>query len=410
MPRPSTKTPDVPRTAPASTASSSAPRPPAALPRRRVALIVETSNEYARGLLHGIRAYIREHPHWDIDLDERRRGEATGWLRDFHGDGVIARIENPAIAAEVLAAKVPCVDVSAARQVPGIPWVETDDAEIARLAFDHLAERGIRSFAFCPAPEFNWSEWRQTRFETLCAAAGAKCAVYSPPAGKVLSHDEQLESLAAWLKGLPKPLGVMAAYDITGRQLLAAAKLADLPVPDEVAVVGVDNDELLCDLSDPPLTSVAPDTDATGYLAAQLLDRMMGGHRVAATAHLVKPIGVIPRGSTDTLAVADERIAAAVRYIRAHACDGINVSDVLEHVDMSRRVFETLYRKTLGRMPHEEIVRTRIARVKDLLSQTDLPLHEVARRTGFKHVEYMSVVFKKKTGLPPSHYRDKRGS
>ncbi len=384
---------------------------PAPLPRRRVALIIETSNEYARGLLHGIRSYIREHPHWDIDLDERRRGEATGWLRGWHGDGVIARIENAAIAAEVLESKLPCVDVSAARQVPGIPWVETDDTDIARLAFDHLAERGIRSFAFCSAREFNWSDWRRQRFEAICKEKGFALAIYPPADQKrALSHDEQLDALAAWIKALPRPLGVMAAYDILGRQVLAACKLADLTVPDEVAVIGVDNDELLCDLSDPPLTSVAPDTDRTGYLAAKLLDRMMAGEKVAPSAHLVKPLGVVPRLSTDTLAVADERIAQAVRYIREHACDGINVGDVLAHVAMSRRVFEAAFRKVLGRMPHEEIVRTRVQRVKDLLTQTDLPLFDVAMRTGFKHVEYMSVVFKKKTGLPPSEYRERRGA
>src|SRR6266487_3925838 len=135
--------------------------------RKRVALIIEMSNEYARGLLHGIRAYIREHQAWEIDLDERRRGEATDWLKDFKGDGVIARIENAAIAKEVLDSKLPCVDVSAARQVPGIPWVETDDAEIARLAFEHLKERGLRHFGFCGDDHYNWSTWRRDAFAQL---------------------------------------------------------------------------------------------------------------------------------------------------------------------------------------------------------------------------------------------------
>src|SRR3954468_23608387 len=151
--------------------------------RRRVALIVETSNEYARGLLHGIRAYIREHGHWDIDLDEHGRGESTTWLRDWHGDGVIARIENARIAAEVLATGLPCVDLSAARQVPGIPWVETDDAAIARLAFDHLKERGLRHFGFCGASPFNWSNWRRDHFLQCAAGAGCECSLFSEPAG-----------------------------------------------------------------------------------------------------------------------------------------------------------------------------------------------------------------------------------
>jgi LacI family transcriptional regulator len=378
--------------------------------RKRVALIIETSNEYARGLLHGIRAYIREHEHWDIDLDERRRGEATGWLRGWHGDGVIARIENAAIAAEVLDCHLPCVDVSAARQVPGIPWVETNDAEIAGLAFEHLKERGLDHFGFCGDDHYNWSRWRRERFTQLAQGAGCDCAVFPPPTAQSgLTHDEELDALTAWIKKLPKPVGVMACYDIRGRQVLAACRAANCTVPDEVAVIGVDNDELLCDLSVPPLSSVAPDTDATGYMAAKLLDRMMDGEQIPPTAHLLKPIGVVPRLSTDMLAISDPEMSQAVRFIRAHACEGINVADVLQHVSMSRRVFETEFKKLFGRMPHEEIVRTRIQRVKELLTQTDLPLYTVADRTGFKHVEYMSVVFKKKTGLPPSEFRDRKG-
>jgi LacI family transcriptional regulator len=381
--------------------------------RRRVALIIETSNEYARGLLHGVRAYIREHGGWDIDLDERRRGEATGSLRQFKGDGIIARIENAAIAAEVLASKLPCVDVSAARQVPGIPWVETDDAAIAALAFEHLQEKGLRHFAYCGDASFNWSAWREEQFVRRARVAGFDCAVFPAAAqsrgANPKSQVPPLDSLAQWLRSLSTPVGVMACFDLRGRQLLAAAKLAELRVPDDVAVVGVDNDELLCDLADPPLTSVAPDTDATGYLAAELLDQMMAGRRVAATAHLLKPIGVIPRLSTDTLAVADPQLAAAVRYLRAHACEGINVEDVLRHVPMPRRTFETEFKRLFGHMPHDELVQTRLRRVKELLTQTDLPLHAIAAKSGFKHAEYLSVVFKKHTGVPPSDYRARKG-
>jgi LacI family transcriptional regulator len=408
----------MPRTRKPAAPAAATPAPPAARDpdrgrrrRKRVALIVETSNEYARGLLHGIRAYIREHEHWDIDLDERRRGEATGWLRGWHGDGVIARIENAAIAAEVLNCHLPCVDVSAARQVPGIPWVETDDAEIARLAFEHLKERGLRHFAYCGDDHFNWSTWRRDVFAKLVHDIGCDCSIFPTPSAspQTLTHEQELQAISAWVKKLPKPVGVMACYDIRGRQVLAACRAANCAVPDEVAVIGVDNDELLCDLSVPPLSSVAPDTDTTGYMAAQLLDRMMDGEAIPATAHLLKPIGVVPRLSTDTLAITDPEMSQAVRYIRAHACEGINVADVLKHVSMSRRVFETEFKKLFGRMPHEEIVRTRIQKVKELLTQTDLPLYTVADRTGFKHVEYMSVVFKKKTGLPPSEFRDRKG-
>src|SRR5437016_5694117 len=205
--------------------------------RKRVALIIETSNEYARGILHGIRAYIREHGGWDIDLDERRRGEATQWLDGWRGDGVIARIENAAIAAEVLRSKLPCVDVSAARQVPGIPWVETDDQEIAKLAFEHLRDKGLKRFAFCGDPHFNWSNWRRDHFTQLARQAGCECAVFpsegedrtGAPAKRrngektrrrfagspirrfnshAQAHEHELTSLTHWLRALEKPTRV----------------------------------------------------------------------------------------------------------------------------------------------------------------------------------------------------------
>jgi LacI family transcriptional regulator len=177
-------------------------------------------------------------------------------------------------------------------------------------------------------------------------------------------------------------------------------------VPDDVAVIGVDNDALLCELASPPLSSVIPNTHRTGYEAAALLDRMMRGKRVAPTAHLIAPLGVAARQSTDVLAVDDRAVARAVQFIREHACEGINVSDVLRAVPLSRRVLEQRFQRLLGHTPREEILHVRLNRVKQLLSETDLPLYLIAERTGFEHVEYLSVVFKRETGKTPSAFRD----
>jgi LacI family transcriptional regulator len=199
----------------------------------------------------------------------------------------------------------------------------------------------------------------------------------------------------------------MACFDIVGRQVLEACRQIDAAVPDEVAVVGVDNDELLCELADPPLSSVFPDTQRTGYVAAELLDKLMSGHRVPPKGHFIEPLGVIVRESSDVLAIEDADVSQAVRFIRAHACEGINVHDVLTagHIPLSRRVLESRFKKLIGRTPHEEIDRVQLNRVKELLRETDLPLTEIARRAGYEHVEYLSVVFKKKVGTPPSQYR-----
>jgi LacI family transcriptional regulator len=174
-------------------------------------------------------------------------------------------------------------------------------------------------------------------------------------------------------------------------------------------VIGVDNDRLLCDLADPPLSSVICNTHRTGYEAAALLDRMMSGEPVPPEACLIKPLGIETRQSTDILAIDDPHVAVAVRFIREQACTGIQVSDVLQHVPFSRRVLESRFRKILDRTPHEEIARLRIDRVKQLLVETDLPLLVIASRAGFQHVEYMTVAFKKQVGVPPSKFRQSAG-
>ncbi len=375
---------------------------------KRVALVVETSNEYARGLLHGVRAFIRRHGPWSIVLGEDSRGHTdASWLANWDGDGIIARIENAQIAKSVIASGLPAVDLSAARLATQFPMVETDDRAIARLAAEHLLDRGLEHFGFAGQPGFQWSDLRQRQFVKRLKQDGHDCATY-PPTGRRRARrtlQEEIEALAGWIETLPRPVGVMAAFDVRGRQVLEACRIIDVTVPDEVAVIGVDNDELLCDLADPPMTSVAPDTDRTGWLAAELLDKMMAGQTVAPDAHLIPPIGVVARESTDILNVADPAVADALRLIRAKACDGVRVADVLNQVGLTRRALDARFQKLLGRSAHAEIRRLQIERIQQLLRETDLPLAEIAHRTGFKHVEYLSVAFKKAVGVPPAQFR-----
>ncbi|MBC7365206.1 MAG: DNA-binding transcriptional regulator [Undibacterium sp.] len=375
--------------------------------RRQVALLIETSNAYARGLLQGVVHYIREHQPWSFHLMEQGRGDdPPAWLEGWKGDGIIARIETPRIAAAVMKTGLPAVDLSAARLVPALPWVETDDAEIARLAAEHLLERGFRNFAFCGEARFNWSVWREQHFAERVRAAGHECHFYRPKdEGAAGSAAAQVAEIGRWLQTLPKPVGIMACYDNRGQQVLDACRSAGFAVPDEVAVIGVDNDELLCELASPPLSSVMPNAHRTGYVAAARLDRLMAGKKVTPMAELIPPLGVASRHSTDAFALEDRAIVQAVRMIREHACEGINVGDVLKVVPLSRRVLEQRFQKQLGRTPREEILQVRLARVKQLLGETKLALYQIAERTGFEHVEYLSVVFKRETGLTPSVWR-----
>lgn len=384
----------------------------------RVAVVIEASNAYARGLLAGIHRHVREHEPWTIFLPEHGRGSPPlERLASWRGDGVIARVETPA-TADVLttlkrSSKVPIIDVSAARLLPDVPYVETDDAAIAAVAADHFVERDFRHFAFIGDARFRWSENRRTAFAAALAGRGhtvhdfadaiprrpRKASRASPE-----SSDDD-EAIERWLSGLPKPVAVFACYDIRGRQVLEACRRARLDVPDHVAVLGVDDDELLCGLSTPPLSSVVPDAVGAGRLAAELLERLMRGERLARGEWLLSPLGISTRQSTDVLAIDDDFVVAAVRYIRDHACRGIKVTDVADALQTSRRILEHRFAKRLGHTPHEEILRVQFRRVEQLLRETDLPLATIADRCGFHHPEYMTVAFTRRHGMPPSRWR-----
>jgi LacI family transcriptional regulator len=215
----------------------------------------------------------------------------------------------------------------------------------------------------------------------------------------------QEERVAAWLKGLARPLGLFACNDVHGQQVLNACREHRILVPEELAVVGVDNDIMLCELSAPPLSSVVPDTEKIGLEACTMLDRMMRQGTSELPTTFVGPLGMKTRQSTGMFAVADSNVAAAVRIIRDHACDGVNVQDVADRVALSRSTLERKFQKHLGRTPKEEILRVQMDRIRGLLINTDYSLGAIASMTGFRHPEYLSVVFRREAGETPIAFR-----
>ncbi|GIG88581.1 AraC family transcriptional regulator [Plantactinospora endophytica] len=371
---------------------------------RHVALLVETSNAYARGLLVGIRKYLVSHPGWSIYLAEHSRHETDlSWLDGWRGDGVIARIENQETAERVRRLRVPAVDLSAAYLTPELPCVETDDATIARWATEHFAERGLRNFAYCGDARFGWSVKRGDHYAAEVRRLGHEPHEFRMEPSGTLAGDRL--ALASWLLDLPKPVGVLTCYDIAGQEVLEACKIAGLAVPDSVAVLGVDNDELMCNLTTPALSSIQPDTTRTGFLAASLLDQMMSGQALDPCLHLIPPLRVETRQSSDILAVADPVVARALQLIRDRVDEGIPVSAVQRHVGLSRRALDYRFLRVLGRTVHEEITRVRMERLADLLIRTDWTLPRLAERLNFSHAEYMGVAFKKYSGKSPGEYR-----
>jgi LacI family transcriptional regulator len=376
--------------------------------RPHVALMVETTLIYGRHLLRGIIRYLRSHQPWSVFFELRELGASPpDWLKNWRGDGIISRPTNPALAELLRKKKIPVVNLNDVYSDLGLPLIESDHEAIGRLAAEHLLERGFRQFAFCGFSGHAWSGKRREAFRTAVGKAACSCTIYESPWGGPKAHpwEEEQQAIGDWLQSLPRPVGVLASNDMRGQHVLDACQRVHLGVPEEVAVVGVDDDALLCELCDPPLSSVVPNAERVGYEAAALLDQLMAGAKPPRQALLIEPLGVTARQSTDVLAIDDAHVASAVRYIREQACHGATVNDVLEQVPLSRTILERRFRKYLGRSPQAEIRAVQLKRVKQLLGETDLRLEQIAELAGYEHPEYLSVVFKRETGLTPGKYR-----
>ncbi len=378
--------------------------------RRSVALLIETSNHYSRELLQGIREYLRRRGDWALHLTEQGRGGAAPtWLARWRGEGIIARIENQQIERAVASVGVPVVNLSASGFGLSYPSVITSSEELAAMAGEHLIERGLEHFAFCGDGRFRWSYDHGAHFVNYLRSFGYGCSVYQSGKDDDGDWEREKRNLARWLQSLPLPVGLMACYDIRGQQVLEVCREVGLQVPEEVAVVGQHNDELLCNLCDPPLSSVIPNPRRSGYLAAELLDRLMRGEDFDPEVHQVSPTGVAVRHSSDVVAVADPAVSRAIRFIRAHALERISVSDVLSEVPMSRTLLERKFRALLNRSPYEEIQLIRLRKAKELLLDSKLSVAEVSERVGYSSPEYLSAIFKKKFGLSPRAFAAAEG-
>jgi LacI family transcriptional regulator len=335
------------------------------------------------------------------------------WLKTWKPDGVIARIETQGLARSLAALRVPTVDLRGKFQLPGVITLDTDSAATAKLAAEHFIDRGFRNFAFCGYPGLNFSDQRCQGFVQYLAERGYRAAVYAPPeekpSGETIRRETEgalhEEEIAKWLLTLPRPLAVMTCNDARGRQVIDACAQHQIRVPEEVAVIGVDNDEVLCGLSNPPLSSVKPDAERIGYLGAELLHQKLQGKPIEEPTQLIPPTGIVTRLSSDILAVDDPVVAEAMHLIRQHACTGISVENLLDFLSVSRATLERRFIKLLGRSPKDELQRLRLQKAEDLLRETSYLLTTIAEMTGFKTVAHMSVVFKAHAGISPGQYR-----
>jgi len=382
-------------------------------PVRQVAVIIDGSKPYDRKVIGGIGTYAQHRGRWSLFVEENPL-QKLSVLRTHRWDGVIANFDERRIAAVVAGMHVPVVAVGGSygwyERRSGIPYVSVDEEAVVRLAFEHLRQRGFSRFAFCGFARTRingWSADRGRRLRQMADAAGCRCAIYSGRQATMQNWGPLQDELAAWLAGLPKPVGLLACNDARARHVLEACRRSGLRVPEELAVVSVDDDAMLCELTDPPLTSIDPGAHQVGQTAAAVLDRLMAGRRPRQPVITVKPKGLVVRRSSDVVAVADSDVAAALRYILDHACDGIHAEDVARQVTVARITLERHFRTVLGRSIHAEIQRIRLERARRLVAESGVPLKQIGALIGVRQATYFRALFRRHFGCTPAEYRRK---
>ena len=375
--------------------------------RRRVALVMGLADTYEHGIARGVVRYSKERHTWDL--------YGYGWmfrpvdaLGYWRGDGIIARVESARDAERLGRMRVPVVDVAGAHAGRSFSRVTSDDLETGRKAGTYLASCGFRRFAFCGVAGTGWSDNRRKGFQQ--SVAGTR-------EGDLALFEESLpwwESLAEsgplkkWLASLVKPVGIFACNDTAGLKLTELCRSLGVPVPEAVAVLGVDDEDILCEMASPSLSSIRLDCESIGYRAAALLDELIEAAGPART-QVVPPRDVVERDSTRTFTCDDPLVEQAMRLIRARAVERITVGRLVAALPASRRSLEIRFRTATGRTLREEMVRVRVARARALLRGSRLTIADIATESGFGSVQRFHSVFRKEQGMSPGRYRATTG-
>ena len=384
----------------------------------KVILLIENSRTYGRGILQGIVRYSRLYGPWSFYMEPEFYMEPTGTVKEVSlsnlkalgADGIIMR--DTRNLEEILTVGLPTIIATAIKEkVPGLPCILTDDEAIGKVAAEHMLDRGFRQLAYCGFGHMPpWCQRRRSGFSERVSEAGYKAYIYKPPKSPgEYSWEKEQEYIGQWLKKLPKPVGLMVSNDDRGRHVTEACKITGLNIPEEIAIIGVDNDELVCEMSNPPLSSIALNAQKGGYKAAALLDKMMSDNYGTDEEIVIQPTHIVTRRSSDILAIEDQEVAAAVRFIRENSRKAIRVDDVVSTAALSRRGLEQRFRRVLGRSVHDEIRRCRIEQIAQMLVQTNLTISQIASVLDYSGIEKISRYFQREKGMSPLAYRKQYG-
>jgi LacI family transcriptional regulator len=380
----------------------------------RVALLFNANKMYDREIISGIGAYMSStRAQWDLFLEEDFRCRLSG-IERWQGNGIIADFDDPAVCAALSHTRLPVVAVGSSytddsRYPKGIPYVATDNFKLIRLALNHLIEAGLERFACFSLPEDPTNRWAQEReqaFLHLMENDGMDCEIYRGVKTSAPSWDTAVKQLIDWLQGLPKPIGIIAVTDARARQLLQACLSAGIAIPEEVALIGIDNDPLARSLTRIPLSSIAQGAQEMGRAAGHLMHQMLHGAHIGETRILVPPAGINVLASSQHEPPNHPYVMQALHFIRQYACQGIKTEQVADYVGVSRSSLEAYFRRSRGHSVHNEILHFKLEAAKKLLQDDAISVAEIAIRCGFTSVQYMHAVFKRELGCTPRGYQE----
>lgn len=375
--------------------------------RPRVGVFIETFAGYLRDMIAGVSRYVRqENPRWEI-VFQPRPDDLPARIAQFGGlDGLIAHgdLTNRAYRAWLQRQECPVVLIE--QRSERFACVEADNVAIGRMAFEHLQSKGLRDVAVWHLQGIELFEERRAGFAQAAQEAGHR--LHEIPREMADVHTDgavQAKVVREWIARMPRPFGLFVPNVEYARRVVAACRNLGLDVPQEVAVLGVDRDELVCDLADPPVSVIDHGMLRAGFEAAALVHRMMHGEVRPRRPVLVPPVGVVERQSTDVQAADDPDVRQAMRVIRERAIEGLQVRELLREVPVARRTLEVAFRTQFGRSIRQEIQRVRINRAKQLLVETECTVEQIARMCGYAHGPALTEAFARETGMPPTPYR-----
>jgi LacI family transcriptional regulator len=379
----------------------------------RIALLFNANKGYDRDVIAGIGQYLNStRVEWDLYLEEDFRSRVQG-IERWHGDGIIADFDDPQVANALAQSPLPVVAVggsyaNASLYPEHIPYIATDNAKLVQLAYRHLIDQGLSHFAFYgrpPAPGNAWAAEREAAYIQQVESDELTAPVFRGQPTSAGGWDDAAEQLVEWLKELPKPVGILCVTDARARQLLQACQLARIAVPEQVAVVGIDNDPLTHLLTRIPLTSVIQGTQEMGRTAAHLLHQMLRGADHTQTRVMVPPAGINVQSSSRHQPLRSPLVMRARHYIRQYGCLGVKTEQVADYVGVSRTALEEHFRRELKQTVHQALLQHKLEHAGELLTSSSLPLADIAVRCGFTSLQYMYAVFRREYNLTPKQFQ-----